>query len=311
MRSVLVTGGTGFLGRSLVTTLREGGVRCFATTRSPSAVSEVPGVEYIHCDLASSDCILQLRPYVAMVDTIIHAAALIPGRMNVSEDFSSYVASNLLATANLIDAVSNNLSSRRSPLESIVFTSTADVYGIAQQPPICEDAPLAPSTPYAVTKSCAEQLLRLFQQSSRIPITILRLSHVYGPGEAVIKAIPRFMERISNNEQPVIRGEGKDGRDYVYVEDVVEAILNAAEKRTAGTFNISSGQGHTIAEVAELIIEISRKDLSPIFQESLQQATTLVFSNQRAMERLDWRPRISLRKGLMRQWTYVAREVRK
>jgi UDP-glucose 4-epimerase len=304
MQVVLVTGGTGFIGRHVVAALAAAGYKCLVTTRT-TVKSNHPSIEYMSCNLAAPESISQLRPFIDMADTVIHVAALIPPATPLHEEIVSYTISNVLATATLLEAVVKSLDQRKTEKPSLVFTSTLDVYGIPQRLPVQEEDPTEPHTIYAVTKLSAENLCRMFERACDIPVTILRLSHVYGPGEPVIKAIPQFIAKILQGESPVIYGDGEDARDYVYVSDVAEAVIKAAQRRLSGTFNISGGRGHTIREVAETIIQISGKKLQPIFKERRQAASKIVISNEKAREQLDWLPRTSLPEGLVQQYEYA------
>jgi UDP-glucose 4-epimerase len=303
MQTVLITGGTGFIGRRVVADLAARGAKCFVVTRGPVKTKN-PAVEFVTCDLTAPESVSHLVPIVAKADTIIHIAALIPPAVPLQPGIVPYVNNNILATGHLLEAMTQE----KTALPSLVFTSTLDVYGIPQRVPVDEDHPTAPLTVYAATKLSAENLLTTFERAGNLPLTILRLSHVYGPGEPVIKAIPRFIENVMNNEPPVIYGDGEDTRDYVYVGDVADAIIKAVDRRLSGRFNISGGRGHTIREVAETIIRMSGKALRPIYRERRQPASQIVISNEKAREQLEWAPRTSLAEGLAQQYDYARKE---
>lgn len=307
MEAALITGGTGFIGRHLVKSLARSGVKCFVTGRTPLPSTDA-AEKYIQCDLATPNCGSILSPYVAMVDVVFHIAALIPRAGATQESISSYVSSNVSATGYLLDTIAESMGEGLASIRAIVSTSTLDVYGIPERIPIKEDDPAKPNTAYAVTKLCAEHLLRFFEESYHLPVAILRLSHVYGPGEPVIKVIPRFITGVVRNEPPQIYGDGQDMRDYVYVDDVIDALIKAAERAIPGTVNVSSGRGHTIREVAEEILQISGKQLVPVYNERRQPATKIVIDNHKATEQLNWIPKTSLHEGLAQHYAHVQKK---
>jgi UDP-glucose 4-epimerase len=310
MQKVLVTGGTGFIGKHLVTALARSGVKCLVTTRSDLESAD-PNIKYIKCNLAASDCISILKPHMPEVDVIIHIAALIPRNAVQQEDIGSYIANNVLTTGHLLDAIIQSEKEGQNAIASLVFTSTIDVYGVPERLPVQETEPTKPSTAYAIAKLSAEHLLRWFGELHKVPVSILRLSHVYGPGEPVIKPIPQFIDKVLRNQPPVIYGDGEDMRDYIYVDDVVDAIIKAAECHASGIFNISSGQGYTIKEVAKVIIQLSGRKLQPLYKERQKPATKIVLSNRKAIEQLGWRPKTSLQEGLAQHYAYAERIYKK
>lgn len=307
MRSVLVTGGGGFIGRRIVAGLVEQGVRCIATVRSMMPAPS-DAVRYVRCDLADPAVSSVLADVVEDVDTIFHVAGRIPQPGPALDPMSGFVADNILATTNLLDAVARGLVEGRRTVTSIVFTSTLDVYGMPETVPVSEDASTRPVTCYAATKLCAERLLQMFEARHEVPVAILRLSHIYGPGEPVIKAIPLFIRSAIRGDAPVISGEGEDVRDYLYVDDVAHAALNAGARRVSGTFNVSAGHGCTIREAAEEIIRAVGLPLTPVRRPRTQPPTTIILNNERAKAALAWRPAVSLVEGLRRHVEHARRE---
>ena len=136
-----------------------------------------------------------------------------------------------------------------------VFTSSADVYGPWRQEPVDESAPPAPTTHYAVAKLEAEhRLLRLLGPSG---LTVLRISTVFGPGEDRPRAIPAFIKAFLDREEPVLHRGGTDVRDYVNVDDVAAAIVNACLRRTeASTMNVGSGVGRSTRDVLDSVARV-------------------------------------------------------
>jgi UDP-glucose 4-epimerase len=179
-------------------------------------------------------------------------------------------------------------------------TSTLDVYGPPLSLPIREDHPTRPVSYYGVSKLAAEGLLRVYSQRTGVPVTVLRLSHVYGPGDTSSKAIPNFIRMALRGQALRVRGDGLDVRDYVYVEDVVDSLIEALTRRVSGTFNIAAGKGHAIREVVAAILEQTSCALAPEWEERERPITRVILDNSLARAHLGWAPGVLLEEGLRR-----------
>jgi nucleoside-diphosphate-sugar epimerase len=241
------------------------------------------------------------------------------------------------------DGTAHLLSILPAGLGGFCYTSTLDVYGpgeplasppfgpdtlaaaggrgspgprpAAQPPstaPLTEAHPPRPATPYAASKLAAEVLLREWSAGAGVPLAILRLSHVYGPGDSSAKAIPSFLAACRRGELPVVRG-GADVRDYLYVDDAAAAVIRALELRAAGTFNIAAGRGTSIRELlaavqaAATVQSAAAGAAAADWQPAVRPPTALVLDVAHARAVLGWQPRIGLAEGLRRTAAALAR----
>jgi len=213
--TILVTGAAGFIGRHVLAELRARGHHCLGLTRTL-------------CDLTDAKAVaafLRGKP----IATVVHAAARMPGLG--PHGLEDMLRQNVLGTSNLLEALPGKT--------YFVHISTIDVYGFPALLPIAERSSTEPVTPYAITKLAAEKLVQALCSPPR-SCCILRLSHVYGPGDDVVKLIPKTVECVSRNQAPEIYGDGSDLRDFVHVRDVARAVARTVECRATGILNVAS-----------------------------------------------------------------------
>ena len=185
-----------------------------------------------------------------------------------------------------------------------MFCRTAEVYGVPKDLPIGEDHSTEPQSYYGAGKLAAEKCMKVFSQRNECPAVIPRFASVYGPGEVIEGAIPNFIKATLKNSSPVIYGDGLDLRDYVYIDDAVEAMVLALRwGKTTGCniYNIASGQGYRIKEVAETITELCGVTCSLVYQPAKRQVADYVFDISAAQKDLGYSPKTSLREGLQRE----------
>jgi nucleoside-diphosphate-sugar epimerase len=223
---VLVTGGSGFIGRRLVRFLRGEGVEVLAPGRDTLDVSAGTFPDQ------SADWVIHLagRTYV-------------PASWNEPADFYRV---NALGTVNVLEYC------RRTQARLIYVSGYC--YGLPEALPIPETAPLKPNNPYALSKQAAEQACRFFFEYLQTPVMIARPFNIYGPGQPANFLIARIVEQVIDPAAAAIVVEdGAPRRDYVHLDDVVSAIESLRRNPKPGaTFNIGSGASHSVAEVAEL-----------------------------------------------------------
>ncbi len=193
---------------------------------------------------AVSEVVGRTRP-----DVIFHLAAQIDVRKSVA-DPAADARINVEGTANLLSAA------QAHGVPRFVNTSTGGaIYGEGRQIPAPEDHPVAPEAPYGLSKFCAEQYCEIFTRLHGLSTVSLRYGNVYGPrqdplGEAGVIAI--FCGKLLDGDTPTIFGDGKQTRDYVYVDDVVDANLRAAESDAGGAINIGLGQEKSVLDIVEV-----------------------------------------------------------
>jgi UDP-glucose 4-epimerase len=215
-------------------------------------------------------------------DTCIHLAAKISVADSINNPDET-MDINVKGTLNVLEACSN------SKVNNFIFASSAAVYGDVTQLPISENASLRPLSPYGKSKMLAEELVFRYNKLRKIQNTVsLRFFNVYGGGNvSQSDVISRFATRLSKGLPPIIYGDGTRTRDFVSVDDVVDGILlsaKAMENKYNGhlnfppVFNIGSGKGTSINEIAAKMIAISGLELDPIYEKGNQNSGVILHS---------------------------------
>lgn len=301
-KRILITGGTGHVGTSLVRRLASEATQMLVVARNREKLEELKqanpagNIDTFQCDLAESQDVLKLRKATGNVDIVLHMASFVPKISATQDEASSSVCNNITTTVNLLEHFGP--ASRK-----ICLVSTAEVYGVPRFSPITEDHVTEPLSYYGIGKMAAEHYVRVFSQKKSCPAVVLRFASVYGPGEVIQRAIPNFIRTTLQGSSPVIFGDGSDMRDFVYIDDAVEGIVLALKKENTGchTYNIASGQGYSIREIAETIVELCGVTSPPAYQPAQKRAMDYLFDISAAKKDLGYSPRTGLREGLERE----------
>lgn len=304
MPKALVTGGAGFIGSHVADLfLAKGWEVSIADDLSTGKRENVPaGAKFHQVSVWSAD----LARLVAEqnFDVIAHLAAQIDVRKSVADPLAD-ATTNILGALNVMEALRAVGASTR-----VVFTSTGGaIYGDFNKPPNFENSPKDPESPYAIAKLCTEYYLGYYGRVHNMESATLRFGNVYGPrqdphGEAGVVAI--FCGRILGNRPLTVFGDGRQTRDYVYVGDVARAVYLAATKPLpergrldARAFNIGTGEGTSVIEVARLLQEVAGTKVPVEFAPHRPGEQQESFVNaDKARELLDWTPQLGLAEGL-------------
>jgi len=291
-RRIVVTGATGFIGGALLRRLRdlEADVVCLGRSAPPSAGP----VTFLPADLAQPETLARHRDALRGVDALVHlGGAILRSSDLAADEMARALRVNVEGTARLLEALP-------APPGHVCYTSTLDVYGPPDSLPIGEDHPTRPATFYAVSKLAAEHLLGVWAERTGTPLAVLRLSQVYGPGDTSAKAIPTFVRTYLRGEVPRIRGDGSDTRDWVYVDDVVDALEATIRRRATGTFNVAGGAGCSIREMLGLVRRLTAARAEPVWEPAPRPPTHVVLDIGRARAAFGYDPRVPLKEGLRR-----------
>ncbi|MDX6594759.1 MAG: UDP-glucose 4-epimerase [Solirubrobacterales bacterium] len=300
----LVTGGAGFIGSNLTDALLARGdeviiIDDLSTGRRENLEQALAnGATLVEADIRDRAAIEEIagreRPEV-----IFHLAAQIDVRKSIADPaFDASI--NVGGTANVLEAA------RAAEVRRVVFSSTGGaIYGEGdgQELPLGEDAPLAPEAPYGQSKFAGEGYLSLYERLYGLSSVPLRLGNVYGPrqdplGEAGVVAI--FCGRLREGKQPTVFGDGKQTRDYIYVGDVVSAMLAAAEAETSGPINVGTGIETDVLELVSALGELGDSgDFEPEFAPPRTgEVQRISIDPARAERELGWRSQMDLKEGL-------------
>jgi len=198
------------------------------------------------------------------IDYILHQAALrsVPKSMKNPQEYNEV---NINGTLNMLDA------SLKNKIKCFVFASSSSVYGDTQEFPEREDFLPHPISPYALTKLTGEHYCRMFSCHYGLPTVSLRYFNVFGPRQSLddeyAVVIPKFINCILKDEPPPIYGNGKQSRDFTYIDNVVNANILSARKVKCGawTFNVGCNKDYTVLKLAEILNKIMHKNIKPIF----------------------------------------------
>ena len=236
---------------------------------------------------------------VSRADVIFHLAGQPGVRGSWGTEFSGYLDHNVLATQRLLEAA---IGSRR--LRAFVYSSSSSVYGEALSYPTHETDTTSPNSPYGVTKLAAEHLCSLYATNHGVPTRSLRFFTVYGPRQRPDMAFYRFISAAFRGEAVEVYGDGHQVRDFTYVEDIVRAVMLAADANLPGGSVINLSGGSSVS-VIDVLRDLERIVSRPIQVRHLAAVPGDVKrtggATQRARDQLDWSPQIDLFEGLTRQ----------
>ena len=296
----LVTGGAGFLGAALANHLVGQGhhVRVLDDLSAGDQKRLDARVVFTRGDTRD---IPKLWTLLKGVDCVYHLAA----RVSVQESILypvEYNEVNVGGTVSLMTAV------RDARVKRVVFASSGAAYGNQQEQPVRESAQLKPDSPYAVSKMAAEGYVQALGALCGIETVILRVFNAYGPGQSIppthAPVIPRFLKQILGGGSLVIYGKGNQSRDFIYVSDVVEALVAASRANNVdrAVINVGSGREVTIDALVEAIERVTKRSAHRLYNEVEDNGgvSRLVADVSLAREKLDFQPKMNLESGLRR-----------
>jgi UDP-glucose 4-epimerase len=317
-KSVLITGGAGFVGSHIVEDLVKAGHRVTVFDNFSSGLHENLGdvksdVEIVEGDVIDREAIVRAA---RGKDIISHQAAQLEITKCI-EDPVGDLNTNLIGTINVLEAA------RQAGVERVVNASSACIYGQAIAPPVDEDAhPHNPNWSYGASKLAAEKYAQVFSNDYGFPIFSLRYGIVYGPREWYGRVLTIFLKRALSGKAPVVFGTGDQLRDFVYVKDAV-AVHRACidtDRTGAESFNVGTGVATSIETLAEVVCDVTGIDAKPVREEVQPgERSELVDGRMRLPSELNVmhlspaktertfgvRPTTALRDGLASEWEWL------
>ena len=250
-KKVLVTGGAGFIGSNLVRRLIETGNSVTVLDNFMSGyrsnLDPFPTVQIIEGDVRDKKAV---SASMRGVEIVFHSASSVGNKRSIDHPITD-AEINVIGTLQVLEAA------RKEGVRKIVVSSSAGIFGELKTMPIKEDHPIEPDSPYGCSKLYEEKICLAYAKLYEIEAVALRYFNVYGPNQrfdAYGNAIPIFVFRMLQNQNLLIYGDGEQTRDFVHVDDVVQANIKAADSiGVSGAFNIASGKRVTINRLVEMI----------------------------------------------------------
>ena len=306
MSRILVTGGAGFIGNHLIERLLSDGHFVVSIDNMSTGQGFPSVLDEEHAwtgDIANENN----RPYNWIlwqlnnlkIDYIFHLAAHVNLRRSFLEPTED-AQTNIIGTLNLLKAARTY-----GKVKKFIFASTGGaMYDTSAAVPWSEQSPIAPQSPYALAKSCAEKYIELL---CPCPYNIMRFSNVYGPkqnpaGEAGVIAI--FVDKliVAKTGKITIFGDGTQTRDYVYVDDVIDALMASMSSDTTGTYNVSTAEETTVNTIAKHIVDYANLKNITVLNEPFITGEMLrsCLSYDKIKLDMGWRPKVDITDGIVR-----------
>lgn len=288
----IVTGGSGFLGHHLITALIKAGHQVVNID-----IRTNPNYPTLEADIRDRE---RMRQLITDADVVFHLAGLIEAGESVKKP-DLYVDHNITGTLSVLEAM------RENKVPVLIFSSSAAIYGEPISTPIKEDDRTLPINPYGVTKLAMEGLLRSYVENFGMTGVALRYFNLYGREEhhqPETHAIPRFINQILNEEPVTVWGDGQYQRDFIYIDDIVTAHLQALEFSFAHPakyhyFNLSTQRAASVMEIIHLLESLLNKQATISHRADRPgDPRVLVADATKARERLGWQAQTSLESGL-------------
>ncbi len=301
-KNILVTGGAGFIGSHIVDKLSPENKVIVLDNLSSGSLSNLGKskgrITFIKGDILDK---AQLKDIVVEVEFIFHLAANV-GNIKSIEDPYLDMDVNVKGTLNLLEAC------LKSNIKRLVYSSSGAIFGEAKYLPVDEDHPLNPESPYGVSKLAAEKYCFAFHKVHGLPTTSIRYFNVYGSRQGYSEyanVIPIFIGRIKDNKSLTIFGDGKQTRDFVFVEDVVTVnILAATQPAAIGQiFNIATGKGKSLLELVSILNAISANENPVVHADARAGEVKHSRANiEKAQKMLGYNPQTDFKEGLLLTW---------
>ncbi len=292
MSKILVTGGAGFIGSHVTKILLDSGHKVVVLDNLSQGKKE-------NVDSRAELVVADIRntPEAAFkdVDSVIHMAGLIVVPESVKDPIK-YADNNVIGTIDLLESM------RKANVKSIIFSSSACVYGSPENLPIKEDAPVHPDNPYGASKAAIESFLQAYNANFGFNVTILRYFNPYGPGEMhqpETHAIPNFIKAALAKKPIPLYWNGEQIRDFIYIEDLARAHVDVLGQTGYNIFNIGTEKGVVVKDVVYEIFNILGFKV-PInnLGKRLGDVQANYASSEKLKKVVGWQAKVSLSEGL-------------
>ncbi len=301
---ILVTGGCGFIGSHIVDKLVEQKHEVVVLDNLSTGKKERlnTSAKLVIADICNGEQIntvfLEEKPQI-----VIHTAAQVMLRKSIDEPVFDAMT-NIIGTINVLEACKNN------KVKRIIYTSTGGArYGEPKYLPVDENHELNPSAPYGISKHTAEHYVRAYNELYDLDYLIFCFGNVYGPRDdpKCKRVTALFSELMIKGEQPTIFGDGGQTRDFLYVLDLAEFIVNSIEKNpTHKLFNLANGTQTSVIQIFEMLKEISGFEQDAKHIEAVKgEIRDICLDTTLAQKELGWNPKTSMKEGLTETYNWL------
>jgi dTDP-glucose 4,6-dehydratase len=315
MRTILVTGGAGFIGSNLVYYLLDKYPEdrivvldaltyagSFENLPNSTYWNESPRVHFWYGNVCNGAIVETL---VREADIVIHLAAETHVTRSIYDSLL-FFQTDVIGTQTIANAILN----ARGKVKRLIHVSSSEVYGTARSDAMAEDHPLEPMSPYASAKCGADRLIYSYWATYRIPAVIVRPFNNYGPRQHLEKVVPRFITSVLLGEPLTVHGSGLSARDFLHVADTcrgIDMLLSAPAELVEGeVFNLASGRHRTVHSIACDIVDVMGydRDCIKLIDERPGQVFRHTGDWSKINKFLNWTPQVSWEEGLKRtiQW---------
>ena len=309
MKSILVTGGAGFIGSNFVRAFmqRHPTVEVYVldaltyagnTQNFTADIHKNPLFHFWYGNVCNPGIVSDI---MEQVDTVIHFAAESHVARSI-HDNAVFFQTDVIGT----QVIANQVLRHRKRIKRFIHISTSEVYGTAATEPMAEDHPLNPVTPYAAAKCGADRLVYSYIITYDLPAVIIRPFNQYGPYQHMEKCVPRFVTSALDGSAITIHGDGRAARDWVYVADTCDALLRALEAPLDAimgeVINLGTGIATDVMTLARKVIDLNGNPMHPIehIEDRPGQVDLHISSTDKAKRLLGWESTTDLDTGLAR-----------
>ncbi len=290
-KKVLVTGGAGFIGHSLVHELIKRGyeVRIIDNLSTGKKENLHPDADFKFADITKLD---EIKPYFEGIDGVFHTAALPRVPLSIEKPHETHDA-NVNGTLNVL------IAARDGGVKKMVYSASSSAYGEQEVMPLHEELPAQPMHPYGLQKYIGELYCKIFSEIYKLPTVSLRYFNVYGPGMAdegaYVTVISVFKQLHEAGKPLTIFGDGEQTRDFTHINDAVRANILALESNEVGkgeVINIGASDNHSVNEIAGMFGD------ERVFLEPRIEAKHTRADIRKAKELIGWEPQVKFRNGM-------------
>jgi dTDP-glucose 4,6-dehydratase len=311
VKTILVTGGAGFIGSNFVhylyRTYPDYRILVLDALTYAGSVDNLPvdlnssnddRINFWYGDVRNTELVNML---VRQSDAVVHFAAETHVTRSIFDN-QRFFETDVLGTHTVANAVLGNIDT----VDRFIHISSSEVYGTAHYEPMDEEHPLMPMSPYASAKAGADRLVYSYWATYKLPAVIIRPFNNYGPYQHLEKVVPRFITSCLLDEPLTVHGDGSAARDWVYVEDTckgIDAALHCDVDKVAGeAINFGTGRAISVAQIAEAILEKMGKSSSLVsyITDRPGQVVKHISAKEKAGEILGWSPTVNFEDGLQR-----------